>query len=329
MTASSELDRRGVALGVGAYVVWGLFPAFWPLLDPASPIEVLAHRILWTLVLMVGVLTLYRRNEAGGSSTTVLSGRRPRPPSPVGGWTELRTLPARGWAMVTAAAVLIAVNWGLFIYGVAIGHVVEIALGYYIGPLVNVVLGVLVLRERPRRLQWVALGIATAAVVVIAVGDGRVPWLGLALAVSFGIYGLIKKTVPLSSTTSLTAEGVVLGAPALALVVVLEVAGAGTLTGHGVVHVALLVSAGPVTAVPLLLYGAAARRIPLTTLGTLMYLTPTLQFLWGVLVVGEAMPAERWVGFGLVWLALVIFTVDLLRPRRPPVAAPGPAVEAR
>jgi chloramphenicol-sensitive protein RarD len=305
VTAPSELDRRGVALGVGAHVVWGLFPAFWPLLDPASPIEVLAHRILWTFVLMAGVLTLRH------------------------GWGALRSLPARGWGMVTAAAVLIAANWGLFIYGVAIGHVVEIALGYYIGPLINVVLGVLVLRERPRPLQWVALVVATAAVMVIAVGDGRVPWLGLALAVSFGTYGLIKKTVPLSSTTSLTAEGVVLGLPALALVVVLQLAGVGTLTGHGVTHVALLISAGPVTAVPLLLYGAAARRIPLTTLGTLMYLTPTLQFLWGVLVVGEAMPAERWVGFGLVWLALVIFTVDLLRPRTAPVTVPDPAAEAR
>ena len=304
MAASSELDRRGVAFGVGAHAIWGLFPAFWPLLDPASPIEVLAHRILWTLVLMAGVLTV--RN----------------------GWGELRTLHARGWAMVTAAAVLIAVNWGLFIYGVAIGHVVEIALGYYIGPLVNVVLGVLVLRERPRPLQWVALVIATAAVVVIALGDGRVPWLGLGLAVTFGTYGLIKKTVPLSSMSSLTAEGVVLGLPALAMVAVLELLGVGTLTGHGAMHVALLVSAGPVTAVPLLLYGAAARRIPLTTLGTLMYLTPTLQFLWAVLVVGEAMPAERWVGFGLVWLALVIFTVDLVRPGPRTAVVPHAAAEA-
>lgn len=302
----SDLDRRGVAAGVGAHVIWGLFPAFWPLLDPASPIEVLAHRIVWTLVLMAVVLAL------------------------VGGWRELRSLPSRGWAMVTAAAVLTAANWGLFIYGVAIGHVVEIALGYYIGPLVNVVLGVLVLRERPRLLQWVALGIATAAVVLISVGSGHVPWLGLALAVTFGTYGLIKKTVPLSSTASLTAEGVVLGLPAAALLVVLQVAGTGTLTGHGPGHVALLMSAGPVTALPLLLYGVAARRIPLTTLGTLMYLTPTLQFLWGVLVVGEAMPPERWAGFGLVWLALVMFTLDLVRSRsRRTDDEPVPAPELR
>jgi chloramphenicol-sensitive protein RarD len=280
-----------VALGAASYAVWGLFPAYWPLLDPAAPVEVLAHRVLWTLALMAAVLSVLR------------------------GWTALRTLAARGWAMVTAAAVLIAVNWGLFIYAVSIGHVVEVALGYYIGPLVSVLLGVFVLRERLRTVQWVAVGIATAAVLVIAVGDGRVPWLGLGLAVSFATYGLIKKTVPLPATASLTAEGVVLAPLAVAYLVALQVAGSGTLTGHGAAHVALLMSAGPVTAVPLLLYGASARRIPLSTLGTLQYLAPTLQFLWGVLVVGEAMPAERWVGFGLVWVALVLFTVDLLRAR--------------
>jgi chloramphenicol-sensitive protein RarD len=210
---------------------------------------------------------------------------------------------------------LIAVNWGLFIYAVSVGHVVEVALGYYIGPLVSVVLGVVVLRERLRRLQWVALGIATVAVLVIAVGDGRVPWLGLCLAVSFATYGLIKKTVPLPATASLTAEGVILAPVVAAYLVALQLAGTGTLTGHGAGHVALLMSTGPVTAVPLLLYGASARRIPLATLGTLQYLAPTLQFLLGVVVFGEAMPAERWVGFGLVWLALIVFTVDLLRAR--------------
>jgi chloramphenicol-sensitive protein RarD len=192
---------------------------------------------------------------------------------------------------------------------------VEVALGYYIGPLVSVLIGVLVLRERLRPLQWVAVGIATVAVLVIAVGDHRVPWLGLGLAVSFATYGLIKKTVPLPATASLTAEGVVLAPLAAAYLVFLQVAGTATLTGHGAGHVALLVLTGPVTAVPLLLFGAAARRIPLTTLGTLQYLAPTLQFLLGVVVYGEVMPAERWVGFGLVWVALLVFTVDLVRSR--------------
>jgi chloramphenicol-sensitive protein RarD len=288
-------------LGAASYALWGLVPLFWPLLAPAAPVEVLAHRVLWTLVFMAAVLSAVR------------------------GWRALRTLAARGWAMVTAAALLIAVNWGLFIYSVGIGHVVEVALGYYIGPLVSVLLGVVVLRERPRALQWAALGVAAAAVVVIAVGDGRVPWLGLALAASFATYGLIKKTVPLTATASLTAEGVVIAPVAAAYLVALQVAGTGTLTGHGAGHVALLLSAGPVTAVPLLLYGASARRIPLTTLGTLQYLAPTLQFLLGIAVFGEVMPAERWVGFGLVWLALAVFTVDLVRarPRSGPALAAG------
>jgi chloramphenicol-sensitive protein RarD len=291
VTGPPVTDRRGIALGVAAYLLWGVFPAFFHLLGAAAPTEILAHRVLWTLVLMAVILSVVR------------------------GWGALRSLPPRVWAMITAAAALIAVNWGLFIYATTVGHVVEVALGYYIGPLVSVLIGVVVLRERLRLLQWVAVGTATAAVLVIAVGDHRVPWLGLGLAVSFATYGLIKKTVPLPATASLTAEGVVLAPLAAAYLVFLQLAGTATLTGHGAGHVALLVLTGPVTAVPLLLFGAAARRIPLTTLGTLQYLAPTLQFLLGVVVYGEVMPAERWVGFGLVWVALVVFTVDLVRSR--------------
>jgi chloramphenicol-sensitive protein RarD len=217
------------------------------------------------------------------------------------------------------AAALVAANWGLFIYAVSVGQVVEVALGYYICPLASVFLGVLVLGERLRPAQWVAIAVATTAVLVIAIGDGRVPWLGLGLAWTFAIYGLIKKTVPLPATASLTAEGVVVAPVAAAYLVALQLAGTDTLTGHGAGHVALLLAAGPVTAVPLLLYGASARRIPLSTVGMLQYLAPTIQFLLGLLVFGEAMPPERWAGFGLVWLALVLFTVDLIRsrPRRP------------
>ena len=282
-------------LGVAAYGLWGLVPVFWPLLAPAAPLEVLAHRVLWTLVFMAGVLAL------------------------LGGWGMLRSLPLRGWAMIGLAAALVAANWGLFIYAVSVNQVVEVALGYYICPLASVFLGVLVLGERLRPAQWVAIAVATTAVLVIAIGDGRVPWLGLGLAWTFAIYGLIKKTVPLPATASLTAEGVVLAPVAAAYLVALQLAGTGTLTGHGAGHVALLLAAGPVTAIPLLLYGASARRIPLSTVGMLQYLAPTIQFLLGLLVFGEAMPPERWAGFGLVWLALVLFTVDLIRsrPRRP------------
>ncbi|TCK20247.1 EamA family transporter RarD [Pseudonocardia endophytica] len=292
-----SLDRRGVALGVGAYAVWGLFPAFWALLSPASPPEVLAHRILWTAVLMSVVLTVLR------------------------GWRDLRTLGLRGWLNVAAAAVFIAVNWGVFIYSVSIGHVVEAALGYYMTPLVSVLLAVLVLREKVGPAPWVALALATAAIVVIAVGAGAAPWLSLVLAVTFGIYGLIKKTIPLPATASLTGEGIVLAPIAAAVVLAYQLSGSGTFVGLGPWHTLLMLAAAPVTALPLLLYGAAARRIPLATLGVLMYLNPTLQFLWGVLVVGEQMPTSRWIGFVLVWLALTVFTVDIVRRarRRAPV----------
>lgn len=293
MTVGDDaLDRGGVLLGIAAYTVWGCFPAFWALLDPATPPEVLAHRILWTAVLMSVVLTV------------------------LGGWRHLRDLGLRGWATVTAAAVFIAVNWGVFIYAVSIGHVVEAALGYYMTPLLSVLLAVVVLRERLGPAQWVALGLAATAVVVIAVGNGTAPWLSLVLAVSFGIYGLIKNRIPLPATASLTGEGIVLAPLAAAAVLVLELTRSGTFLDHGPWHLLLMLSAGPVTALPLLLYGASARRIPLSTLGVLLYLNPTLQFLWGVFAVGEQMPASRWIGFALVWAALTIFTVDLVRRAR-------------
>ena len=303
MTQPTALDRGGVALGTAAYLLWGVFPAFFHLLASTSPVEVLAHRVVWTLVLMAVILAVVR------------------------GWGALQELSLRGWAMVTAAAVLIAVNWGVFIYATAVGHIVEVALGYYIGPLVSVLLGVLVLHERLRPLQWTAVGIAAVAVLVIAVGDGRIPWIGLGLAVSFSLYGLIKKTVPLPATASLTAEGVVLAPVAAVYIVLLQLAGSGSFIGQGAWHTALLVATGPVTAVPLLLFGAAARRIPLTTLGTLQYLAPTLQFLLGVAVYGEVMPTARWIGFGLVWVALVVFTADLLRSRPTRAREPVPAPE--
>ena len=281
-----------MAAAIVAYAMWGLFPAFWPLLAPAAPIEVLAHRITWTLALMVVVITLTR------------------------GWSELRALRPKGWGMVAAAGALISVNWGLYIYAVFAGHVVEAALGYFMSPLVSVLLGVVVLHERLRRMQVVAVALAAVAVVVIAVEAGSLPWIGLSLAFSFGIYGLLKSMIPLTATAGVTAEALVLGPLAIAVIVAYEVSGTGTLTGHGTGHVLLLLAAGPVTAVPLMLYALAARRVPLSTIGVMMYLNPILQFLWGVLVVGEAMPPTRWIGFVLVWIALVVFTVDLVRTSR-------------
>jgi chloramphenicol-sensitive protein RarD len=281
-----------VAAAATAYVSWGLFPAYWPLLAPASPVELLAHRIAWTAVLMLVVMTATR------------------------GWSQLRALRPKGWAMVTAAGVLITVNWGVYIYAVLSGQVVEAALGYFVSPLISVLLGVVVLRERLRPLQWIAVAIASVAVVVIAVEAGKVPWLAIILAGSFGVYGLIKRTVPLTSTASLTAEGLVLGPFAIAAIIWFQTVGGGSMTAYGTGHILLLLSAGPVTAVPLLLYGIAVRRVPLSVTGVLMYLNPIGQFLWGVAVLHEAMPATRWTGFALVWVALIVFTVDLVRTAR-------------
>jgi len=294
---TSAGSGRGYAAAVGAYGLWGLSPAFWPLLAPADAVESVAHRVAWTLLGMLGVLTVARR------------------------WSDLRGLPWRTWALITAGSVLIAVNWGTYIWATTNGHVVDAALGYYATPLVSVLLAVVVLRERLRPPQWVAIGLAAAAVVVLTVGTGRLPWITLVLAVSFGVYGLVKNRVPLDPIPGLTAEGFLLGPLAIVFLVGLQIAGVGTFTGHGVGHALLLMAAGPVTAVPLLLFAAGAQRLPLATLGVLQYINPTLQFLWGVVVADEAMPVSRWIGVGLVWAALVIFTADAVRRRGQPVRA--------
>lgn len=279
----------GLLMGFGAYGLWGLFPAFFPLLAPAGATEILAHRMIWTLVVMAGLL--------------VVTGR-------------LRTLCGIGprtWALVCVSALLISVNWGVYIYAVNAGYVVEAALGYFINPLISVLLAVVVLHERLRRGQLVALVIAAVAVLALTIDYGRPPWLSLVLAFSFGLYGLAKKTIRLDPRASLTAEALVLAPFALGWLVWLHFSGSGTFTTLGTGHLLLLMACGPLTAVPLLMFGGAAQRVPLATLGLLQYLTPVLQFLYGVVVVHEAMPGSRWFGFVGVWLALVVFTTDALR----------------
>ncbi|WP_206612377.1 EamA family transporter RarD [Prescottella agglutinans] len=279
--------------GVGAYLIWGMFPIFFGLLAPAGSLEVLAHRMLWTVLLMLGVLAV------------------------LGRFGSLRGMGARTWGLVSAATVAIAINWGVYIYAVVSGHVVEAALGYFVNPLVSVLLGVVLFRERLRPAQIAALVLAAVAVTVITVDYGRPPLVALTLALSFALYGVIKKVVPLDPRTSLTAEGVVAAPFAVVYLVVLAVTGTGSFFGNGVGHSLLLMAAGPVTAAPLLLFGVAAQRIPLTTLGILQYLTPALQMVWGVVVMHEVMPPSRWIGFGLIWVALVVFTTDaLVRARR-------------
>jgi chloramphenicol-sensitive protein RarD len=283
--------RRGLAYGVAAYLLWGLFPLFWPLLEPARPVEILAHRIVWSLLVVLVILAAQRRWR----------------------WIAKIVRRPRRLALLTAAAVLIGVNWATYIYGVNSGQIVETSLGYFINPLVTVLLGVGVLRERLRPVQWTALGIGTAAVVVLTVDYGRVPSIALTLAFTFGAYGLIKKVISMDAVQSLTVETAALFVPAVLYLLVL---GGGTFTEAGPGHAALLASAGLVTAIPLLFFGAAARRLPLSTLGLLQYLAPALQFVLGVLVYGEPMPLSRLVGFALVWVALTVLTLDGVANRR-------------
>ncbi|MGI8814101.1 MAG: EamA family transporter RarD [Pseudonocardia sp.] len=287
-------QRRGTWYAVAAYGLWGLFPLYFVALNPAGPIEVLSHRIIWSFLLLVGVLTVLRRWR----------------------WLRAALRKPRVLGGLAVAGVLIAANWGTYIYAVAIAHVVEVSLGYYIGPLVSVLLGVVILGERLRPWQWVAVGVGASAVAVLTFDYGRLPWIALVLAFSFGCYGLIKKLVGAPAVEGMTVETAVLLLPASAYLVWSESAGRAAFGQVSAVNTALLVGCGVITTVPLLLFAGAANRVPLTVLGTTQYLAPTLQLLIGVWVFGEPMPPVRLAGFVLVWTALAIFTVDAVRHGR-------------
>jgi chloramphenicol-sensitive protein RarD len=283
-------ERRGTAFGLAAYLIWGMFPLYWPLLKPATAVEILAHRVVWSLASVAALLLV------------------------VAGRSAWRALPrdSRSLLLLTVAGVLIGINWGVYIWGVNHGHVVETSLGYFINPLVTVALGVFVLRERLRRAQWLAVGVATVGVVVLTVQAGRPPWVALILAFSFGAYGLVKKIVGVTPMNGLVVEAAVLAPIAAGYLAIAAARGDGTFTTHGADHALLLATTGIVTVIPLLLFAAAAPRVALSRLGLMQYLTPTIQFVIGVTVRHEPLPAMRLVGFCLVWLALGIFTVNLI-----------------
>ena len=286
--------RRGLLLGVVAYVLWGLFPLYWPLLEPAGAFEILAHRVVWSCLTMFVLMLLLRRT-----------------PQLVAIWRDRRVR-----LLLTVAAVVISVNWATYIWGVNNDRVVETSLGYFINPLVTVLMGVLILHERLRPLQWVAMGIATTAVVVLTLDYGRLPYVALVLAFTFGSYGLCKKTANVGATDSLTYETAVIAPFALAYVGWLGATGGSNFTNHGLGHSLLFLTTGIVTAIPLICFGAAATRVSMVSLGLLQYLAPILQFALGVLWFHEDMPAGRWFGFVLVWIALAIFTVEAVNHRR-------------
>lgn len=283
----------GLFFGVGAYVFWGLFPLYWPLLKPANPLEIVSHRAVWTLVFCVIVLSILRQLR---STFAIMK----NPKKMVG---------------LFATTILISINWLTYIWATNNGHVVEAALGYYINPLIIIAFGVLLLREKMRPLQWVAVGIAAIGVTILTLDYGRLPWVAISLALSWGTYGLVKKKLDLGALEGLTIETLISLLPYGFYLFYIGNQGTGQF-GHGVLLTILLISAGAMTAIPLLLFNGSTTRLPYSTIGLLQYITPTIQFAIGVWINHEAMPTARWIGFVVIWMALAALGTDLVRSSR-------------
>jgi chloramphenicol-sensitive protein RarD len=296
--------RAGVAAGITAYVLWGLFPLYWGFLEPATPLEVLAARVVFSLAFLALLVTV------------------------LGQWPTVHAVLTnpRRLRILAGAALIVSVNWGVFIWAVDNDRVVDASRGYFINPLVSIALGVIVLRERLRRLQWLAVAIAAGAVLYATISLGRLPWVALILAFSFGFYGLAKKLAGVDAIASLTVEMLVLTPLAVAYVAWLWSQGELALGANGWGHALAMAGAGPVTALPLLFFGFAAHRVPLSVLGPLQYVAPSLQLIIGVWVLNEPMSPQRWWAFVGVWVALVVFTVDAVhnsRDRQPALVEDG------
>jgi chloramphenicol-sensitive protein RarD len=280
--------NKGILAGIGAYILWGLFPIYWRLLEEVPAIEILANRMVWSFVFVALLLTIQKD------------------------WHWLREVSRNRKTMLTytLAAILLSVNWFTYIWAVNAGYVVEASLGYFINPLVNFLLGVIFLGEKLRGGQVAAVVLAGLGVVYLTVSYGSLPWISLVLAFTFGMYGLIKKTATLESMHGFSLETMVLFLPALFFLLYRESSGVGTFVQLGAVVTLLLVLSGPVTSIPLLLFGYSARRIPLSMLGFIQYIAPTLQFLLGVFVFAEPFPPARMVGFSIIWMALLVYTLE-------------------
>ena len=283
----------GLLFGVSAYVFWGLFPLYWPLLKPANPLEIVSHRAVWTLVFCIIVLALLRQLKS-----TLAIMKHPKK-----------------MAGLFATTVLISINWLTYIWATNNGHVVEAALGYYINPLIIIAFGVLLLREKMRPLQWVAVGIAAIGVTILTIDYGRLPWVAISLALSWGTYGLLKKKLDLGALEGLTIETLISLLPYGFYLFYLGNQGTGQF-GNGLLLTILLISAGAMTAIPLLLFNGSTTRLPYSTIGLLQYITPTIQFSLGVWLRHEDMPTARWIGFVVIWFALAVLGTDLIRSSR-------------
>lgn len=290
------MSNKGVLYGIGVYLIWGFFPIYFKSLQIVPALQILLHRVVWSFLFLALVLLLRQ------------------------GWSQLKNSVhgPRVLGVYTLAAFLLAVNWLTYIYGVNSGQVVETSLGYFINPLVSVALGVILLRETLRPLQWLPVGLAATGVIYLTVQYGALPWIALVLAFTFALYGLIKKVAPLGALHGLTLETAILFLPATGILIYLESQGRGAFGHLGVGTTLLLALAGVITAVPLLMFATAARSIPLTLVGLLQYIAPTVQFLLGVLLYKEPFTSVQLVGFSLIWLALIIYSVEGFLSRRRP-----------
>jgi len=286
-------EKLGLLYGLGAYVLWGLFPLYWPLLKPSTSPEIVSHRAVWTMVFCFIILAITKSLKS-----TLATFKRPKVA-----------------AKLFAASVLVSINWLIYIWATNNGHVVEASLGYYINPLIAIAFGIILLKERMRPLQWVSVSVATIGVLVLTIDYGRLPWVAFGVALSWGTYGLIKKQLGLGAVEGLAIETLIAFIPYCAYLVFLDSTGVGQF-GQGVSVTILLISAGAVTAIPLLLFNASTTRLPLTTIGLLQYITPTLTFIIGVWVNHEVMSTARWVGFFIIWIALFALAYDLVRSGR-------------
>jgi chloramphenicol-sensitive protein RarD len=289
--------NRGILYGIGAYTLWGFFPIYWKFLHAVPALQVIGHRIGWSFILLSVYILLTRQ------------------------WNGFRSV-AFKWKTIgtySIAAVLLSFNWLIYVWGVNAGFIVETSLGYFINPLLSVLLGVLFLRERLRPMQWIPVGLAALGVGYLTFAYGRLPWIALSLAFTFGFYGFVKKLSPLGSLYGLTLETGIVFPIALAYLAIVGFNGTGAFLQNGALVDVLLVGAGIVTTIPLLMFASAAKQIPLTVVGLLQYIAPTLQFLIGVLVYKEPFDLSRFIGFGLVWVALIVFAVENHLANRVPV----------
>jgi len=285
--------KTGLLFGVTAYILWGLFPLYWPLLEPAGALEIVGHRAVWSLVFCVIALSITKAIKPALATM-----RRPKV-----------------FIKLVAATGLISVNWIVYIWATNNGHVVEASLGYYINPIIMIAIGIILLKEKMRNLQWVSVSIAALGVLVLTIDYGRLPWVALALALSWGTYGFIKKQLGLGALEGLGIETAIAAPFYLAYLTWIGVEGSGHF-GSGIGLTLLLIGSGVVTAIPLLLFNGAGNRLPYTVIGLLQFITPTLQFSIGVWVRHEDMPTARWAGFLIIWLALVVLATDLVRSSR-------------